>query len=216
VALGRPRAFDLDHALDQALMVFWRRGYENASVAELTHAMGINPPSLYSAFGNKEGLFRKALERYLAVRTRFWDEALTEPTARGMIEHLLRGSVDFLTDACNPPGCLLVRGTTACSDMAQDIHRELIAKRKQGENMVWQRLREAQASGELPSDIDPCGFAGYIATILEGLSIHAAGGATREELQRVVDVTLRAWPAARPGPARRADVVEPQIEPQNA
>jgi AcrR family transcriptional regulator len=194
VALGRPRAFDFDHALDQALMVFWRRGYENASVAELTHAMGINPPSLYAAFGNKEGLFRKALARYLAVRTKFWDDALAAPTARGVIERLLRGTADFLSDACNPPGCLLVRGTVACSDMAQEIHQELIAKRKEAEHSVWKRLQAAKEAGELPADFDPCGFACYIATVLEGMSVHAAGGATREDLHKVVDVTLRAWP----------------------
>jgi AcrR family transcriptional regulator len=194
VALGRPRAFDLDHALDQALMVFWRRGYENASVTELTHAMGINPPSLYAAFGNKEGLFRKALARYLDVRTKFWDDALAAPTARQMIERLLRGTADFLSDACNPPGCLLVRGTVACSDMAQEIHQELVAKRKEAEHSVWKRLQAAKEAGELPDDFDPCGFACYIATVLEGMSVHAAGGATREDLHKVVDMTLKAWP----------------------
>jgi AcrR family transcriptional regulator len=208
VALGRPRAFDLDRALDQALMVFWKRGFEGASVSELTEVMGINPPSLYAAFGNKEGLFRKVLARYLEQRTRFWDEALAAPTARGVIERLLRGSADFMSDACNPPGCLLVRGTVACSDMAQDVHRELVAKRKEAEHAVWQRLVAAREAGELPADIDPCAFAGYIATVIEGMSVHAAGGATREELHRVVDMTLRAWPEA----AR----AEPRVETQHA
>lgn len=201
MAMGRPRAFDLDQALDRALQVFWRQGYEGASVADLTQAMGISPPSLYAAFGNKEGLFRKALERYLAERTRFWDEALTAPTARAMIERLLRGTADFMTDACNPPGCLLVRGTVACSDMAQDIHQELVALRKQAEHSVWKRLEAAKATGELPADIDPCAFAGYIATVLEGMSVHAAGGASREDMHKVVDMTMRAWPATAAAPA---------------
>jgi AcrR family transcriptional regulator len=196
VALGRPRAFDFDHALDQALMVFWRRGYENASISELTQAMGINPPSLYAAFGNKEGLFRKALARYLDVRTRFWDHALAAPTARGVIERLLRGSVEFLTDADNPPGCLLVRGAMTCSDLGKDIQQELIAVRKSAEHAVWQRLATAKETGELPADIDPCAFAGYIAAVLEGMSVHAAGGASREDLHAIVDMTLRAWPEA--------------------
>ena len=107
MAIGRPREFDLDKALDQALEVFWRNGYEGASIADLTEAMGINPPSLYAAFGNKEGLFRKALDRYVEQRTDFWNEALEAPTARGMVEHLLRDSADFLTEECNPPGCLI-------------------------------------------------------------------------------------------------------------
>lgn len=205
MGMGRPRAFDLDQALDQALQVFWRRGYEAASISELTQAMGINPPSLYAAFGNKEGLFRQVLDRYLAIRTKFWDHALAAPTARGVIERLLRGSADFLSDACNPPGCLLVRGAIACSDMAQDIHEELVARRKSGEQAVRERLEQAKSAGELPADIDPCGFACYIAAVLEGMSVHAAGGASREDLHRIVDMTLRAWPADAPA----ADAPEP-------
>ena len=88
--MGRPREFDLDQALDQALEVFWRNGYEGASIADLTAAMGINPPSLYAAFGNKAGLFRKALDRYVEQRTKFWHDAFEAPTARGVVEHLLR------------------------------------------------------------------------------------------------------------------------------
>lgn len=196
MALGRPRAFDMNEALDQALQVFWRRGYEGASIAELTQAMGIAPPSLYAAFGNKEGLFRKVLERYVAVRTRFWDDALAAPTARGMIERLLHGTADFMTDACNPPGCLLVRGTVACSDMAQDVHQELIARRREGERMVCERLLAAKNAGELPDDVDAADLACFFATVLEGMSVHAAGGATREDLHTVADVALRVWPVA--------------------
>ena len=107
--MGRPREFDVELALDKALDVFWRNGYEGASIADLTAAMGINPPSLYAAFGNKAGLFRRALDRYAELRTRFWHEAEEATTARGMVEHLLRKSADFLTEKCNPPGCMLVR-----------------------------------------------------------------------------------------------------------
>ncbi len=159
MTMGRPREFDPEKALDQALEVFWRQGYEGASVTELTHAMGINPPSLYAAFGNKEGLFRKALGRYLAERTRFWNTALGAPTAREVVERLLRGTADFMTDACNPPGCLLVRGTLACSDMAQDIHQELVARRADGEVALRERLDTAKQAGELPTEIHPGDFA---------------------------------------------------------
>ena len=89
MAIGRPRAFDMDQALDRALEVFWRKGYEGTTICDLTAAMGINPPSLYAAFGNKEGLFRKALDRYGALRTAFWEEALNAPTARAVAETLL-------------------------------------------------------------------------------------------------------------------------------
>src|SRR3977135_3622143 len=100
MAMGRPRAFDMDEALERALQVFWRKGYEGASLTDLTEAMGINPPSLYAAFGNKEGLFRKALDRYAVRRTAFWDEALAAPTAREMVAILLRETALFLTEDC--------------------------------------------------------------------------------------------------------------------
>src|SRR3954466_15006944 len=105
---GRPRAFDERKALDAALKVFWRQGYEGASLPELTEAMGINRPSLYAAFGNKEALFRRAIERYVEGPAAHFREALREPTARAVVERLLRGTVDSLTDSRNPPGCFLV------------------------------------------------------------------------------------------------------------
>src|SRR6188474_2575514 len=108
--LGRPRAFDREEALELALDVFWRKGYEGASVSDLTEAMGINPPSLYAAFGNKEGLFRKALDRYQASQGTFWKEALDAPTAFEVVKRLLRGTAERLTDKRNPPGCLIVQG----------------------------------------------------------------------------------------------------------
>ncbi|NVO15196.1 MAG: TetR/AcrR family transcriptional regulator [Rhodoplanes sp.] len=194
MGLGRPRGFDMDEALDRALQVFWRRGYEGASVAELTHAIGINPPSLYAAFGNKEGLFRKVLERYVAVRTKFWDDALATPSPRDMVERLLHGTADFMTEACNPPGCMLVRGTIACSDMAQDVHQELIGRRREGERRLCERLMSAKAAGELPDDLDPADFARFVATVLEGMSIHAAGGASRDDLHKIAATAMRAWP----------------------
>jgi AcrR family transcriptional regulator len=192
--IGRPREFDLDQALDRALDVFWRNGYEGSSIAELTQAMGINPPSLYAAFGNKEKLFRKALDRYVAQRTGFWDEARKAPTARGMVERLLNGTVDFLTAECNPPGCLLVRGAMSCSEAADAISRELTARRAEGEGMLRDRLDQGKAAGELPPDFDPADYARYVMTMLEGMSVRAAGGAGRAELQKVADMTLRTWP----------------------
>jgi AcrR family transcriptional regulator len=193
--MGRPREFDVERALDQALQVFWRNGYEGASIADLTAAMGINPPSLYAAFGNKEGLFRKALDRYAAQRTTFWNDALAAPTARAMVEHLLRESADFLTEACNPPGCLFVRGALSCSAAADAIQRELNARRTEGEVKLRERLEHAKSNGEMPPQLDPADYARYIMTVLEGMSVRAAAGATREELHRVADMALRAWPA---------------------
>jgi AcrR family transcriptional regulator len=191
--MGRPREFDVDQALDQALEVFWRNGYEGASVADLTQAMGISPPSLYAAFGNKEGLFRKALDRYVEKRTTFWQEAVEAPTARQMVERLLAGTVDFLSDECNPSGCLLVRGAMSCSEAADTIARELTARRAEGETILRDRLEQDRAKGTLPPDLDPTDYARYVMTVLEGMSVRAAGGASRDELRKVADMALRNW-----------------------
>ena len=194
-ALGRPKKFDPDRALDQALDVFWRNGYESTSIADLTAAMGINPPSLYATFGNKEQLFRKALDRYIQQRTEFWNEAQRAPTARGMVEHLMRASADFLTEECNPPGCMLVRGAMLCSEAESAMQREMTSRRALGEVALRERLEAAKTAGEVPADFNPDEFARYIMTVLEGMSVRAAGGATRAELHSVAEMALKAWPA---------------------
>jgi AcrR family transcriptional regulator len=193
--MGRPREFDVEKALDQALEVFWRNGYEGSSIADLTEAMGINPPSLYAAFGNKEKLFHKALDRYAAQRVRFWDEARAAATARGMVEHLLRASADFLTEECNPPGCMIVRSAMSCSEAADAIRRELDARRAGGELILRERLERAKDDGQLPDGLEAADFARYIMTVLEGMSVRAASGASRAELHKVADMALRTWPA---------------------
>lgn len=195
MAIGRPRAFDKDKALDRALDVFWRKGYEGASLADLTEAMGINPPSLYAAFGNKEALFRQALDRYQDERGAFQREALAAPTARAAVARLLGGTADFLTDRRNPRGCLMVHGALACGDEASAVRKELAARRAASEAAIRRRLERAKAEGDLPAGAEPAALAGYVATVLEGLAVQAAGGASRKELQRVVEVALRAWPA---------------------
>jgi AcrR family transcriptional regulator len=193
--VGRPRAFDIDQALDRALQVFWRKGYEGTSLSDLTKAMGINRPSLYAAFGNKEALFRKALDRYAEGPAAYTRKALDEPTARAVVERLLRGVIDLLTDPCTPQGCLAVQGALACGDAADAIRQELISRRVAGEAALRQRLERAIADGDLPADADPADLARYVTTISQGMAVQAAGGASREELQRVVAMALRAWPA---------------------
>jgi len=195
VVMGRPREFDVDKALDRALEVFWRNGYEGTSISDLTAAMRINPPSLYAAFGNKAELYRKALDRYLEQRTNYWNEAFEQPTARGTVEHLLRESANFLTEECNPGGCMLVRGAMTCGDAEAALKRELAARRKVGEIKLRERLERAKAKGEMPKDLDPADYARYIMVVLEGMSVSSAGGATRRDLHKVADMALRIWPA---------------------
>src|SRR5262245_51050944 len=136
VKLGRPRAFDVDAALDRALTVFWRKGYEGTSLPDLTRAMGINRPSLYATFGNKEALFRKVLDRYAEGPSAYVREALQEPTARAVAQRLLRGAVGLLTDPRNPRGCLMVQGALVCGGAAESVRRELARRRAASEVAV--------------------------------------------------------------------------------
>ena len=193
---GRPRAFDADKALDRALKVFWRKGYEGASLADLTRAMGINRPSLYAAFGNKEALFRKALDRYAEGPAAFVREALDAPTSRAVVERLLRGAIEAQTDARNPRGCLLVNGALTCGDAAEPVRKELVARRKAGDEALRARFERAITEGDLPPDADAGDLARYVVTVVRGMAVQSASGATREELQRVADLALRAWPGS--------------------
>ncbi|MFD3457667.1 TetR/AcrR family transcriptional regulator [Streptomyces sp. NPDC058691] len=195
MAGGRPRAFDSDTALDRALEVFWRQGYEGTGISDLTKAMGINnAPSLYNAFGNKEQLFRKALDRYADGPARYIREAFAEPTARAAVEALLHGAADATTDPGHPRGCITVQGALACSPGAEAARDELTARRAAGEAALRERLQQAAKSGELPAGSDPEGLARYFATIYQGVAVQAASGATREQLHQIVDMAMTVWP----------------------
>ncbi len=191
---GRPREFDVDLALDRALRVFWRRGYEGATLPDLTEAMGINRPSLYAAFGSKEELFRKALDRYVEGPAAYVREALNEPTARAVADRLLGGAIDLLTDRRNPRGCLVVQGALACGETAESVRRELAARRAAREVALRQRFESARADGDLSAEAEPADLARYVVTVMRGMAVQAAGGATREDLRRVAELALRAWP----------------------
>ena len=193
--LGRPRAFCVKQALDRALRVFWHKGYEGASLSDLTSAMGINRPSLYAAYGNKENLFRKALERYAAGSGEFLRTACDLPTARAVVEHLLLAVADGVTCPDNPQGCLMVRGALASSEAADSVRLELARRRAEGEDLLRQRLERAKAEGDLPASAHPADLARFVTTLYQGMSVQAAGGATREQLRAVARTALAAWPA---------------------
>ena len=191
---GRPRAFDADKALDRALRLFWQKGYEGTSLADLTAALGINRPSLYAAFGDKEALFRKAVDRYAEGPAAYVREALKLPEARAVVERLMRGAVDLLADPRTPQGCLLVQGALSCSKAADPIRRELIARRTQGEVALRKRLERAIREGDLPRDANAADLARYFVTVIHGMAVQAASGAKRQELRRVIQTAMRAWP----------------------
>ncbi len=190
MAMGRPRAFDREAALDQAMDVFWRKGYEGATLAELTRAMGINPPSLYAAFGNKEGLFTAALDRYSARIESYLADILAAPTALEVASRMLHGKADYLTDPANPPGCLYVQGGLACGDDAKNVPAELARRRARAEVALRERFERAAAEGDLPPDAVPAVLASLVMTLIQGMDVRASAGATREELHSLIDLAL--------------------------
>lgn len=195
MALGRPREFDLNQALDRAMDVFWKRGFDAATLPELTAAMGINKPSLYAAFGSKEQLFRKAVERYVSGPAGYVNESMKLPTARAAVKAMLSGAVEMATDPKHPGGCLIIQGAMSCGPDAECLKNEMTALREAGIALVRKRLEAAKRDGELPGSIDCADLARYFATVMHGMAVQAAGGATRKQLQRVVTLALGVWPA---------------------
>jgi AcrR family transcriptional regulator len=192
--MGRARTFDADEALDRAMTVFWTKGYEGTSLSDLTAAMGISRPSLYAAYGNKEELFRKALERYGEGPSSYERDALGLPTAREVAEGLLRGAADVQTDPDTPAGCLATLGTTYCAEDSSPVGKIVIASRLAGHAAIRERFERARAEGDLPPDADPKALTHYIGTVVCGMAVLAASGATRGELERVIELTMRGWP----------------------
>ena len=191
---GRPRTFDRTAALRQAMKLFWAKGYEGTSIADLTAAMAISSPSLYAAFGSKEELFRKALDRYTEGPAASVHEALNEPTARAVVEKMFRATIDMVTNPRTPAGCFMVQGALACGDGASSIQQEVISRRAAGEAALRRRLQRAKKEGDLPSKADPSDLARYVVTVIHGMAVQRAGGATRAQLFRVMKTALRAWP----------------------
>jgi AcrR family transcriptional regulator len=196
--VGRPREFDADKALDRALKVFWRKGYEGASLPDLTRAMRINRPSLYAAFGNKETLFRRAIDRYVDDYASHVREALRQPTARAVVERLWRGTIKLVAGERTPRGCFLVQSALACGEAAESVRREMAKRRAAGEAALRERFERAISEGDLPTDADAANLARFVATVTYGLAVQAATGATAEQLRRTVETALGAWPSDAP------------------
>jgi AcrR family transcriptional regulator len=194
VAVGRPRAFDVDQALARALDVFWRKGYEATSLTDLTTAMDINKPSLYGAFGNKESLFRKAVDLYEREREPAFRAALSEPDARVAIVRFLEATIATHTNPDTPPGCLVVQGALPSGAAVEPIAQELVARRAAAQSAIRQRLERAEAEGQLPAGAEPADLARYLFTLIEGMAAQARDGATADDLRRMVTLALRVWP----------------------
>jgi AcrR family transcriptional regulator len=191
---GRPREFCVESALASALRVFWSRGYEGASMSELTAEMGITKPSLYAAFGNKEALFHKALDLYEREKLAYMRYALDAPTARGVAEKLLRGALEIQMSNCDPKGCLGVISMSACGLEAESIKAEVVKRRASSEAAMIARFERAREEGDLPETIEPVALVRYLTALLQGLSVQAGSGATCQELSQLVETSLSVWP----------------------
>ena len=199
--MGRPREFDEDAALEAAMRVFWEKSYEGATISDLTEAMGINRSSMYAAFGDKEAVFYRVMERYRDGRMSHIMQALAQPSLREAVAGLILGSAEFLATPGNPRGCLLIQGALACSTDTEPVKQRMIDWRKSGEAALKMRLQQAQSEGELPREIRPADFARYLSSVIAGLGIQAANGATRAELRRVAEIALRCIEAGLRGSA---------------
>ncbi|MEU4160852.1 TetR/AcrR family transcriptional regulator [Actinoplanes sp. NPDC026670] len=191
MARGGRRAFDEQAALDVAVEMFWRKGYEGTSIAELTEAMNIRPPSLYAAFGNKKQLFEKVLDRYTEMRCGLPGEALAQPTAREVTVRFLTGLVEAYTAPGRPRGCLMVQAGLASREIAELLE----VRREQVRRAVRHRFEEAVAAGDLPAHTDCAILARYVLVTAEGLAVHAATGAPREELLATAGLAAEVVPA---------------------
>jgi AcrR family transcriptional regulator len=188
--MGRPRSFCTDTVLDRALTVFWRHGYEGTSIAELTAAMGINTPSLYAAFGSKEGLFRAVLERYDAKRKSFMDRVLAGTSAKSVARLFLEGVAEFACDTKgrDPPGCFSVQSGLSCTD--QDIPNALAKYRADKERLLCERFERARKEGDLPKGAN-------------GMCVQASAGSSTKDLLATARLALAAWPAANEPKSKR-------------
>jgi AcrR family transcriptional regulator len=188
---GRPIGFDKDAALEAAMLLFWERGYEGTSMADLTAAMGLNPSSIYAAFGDKHALFSLAAKRYMESRAQYATKALEEPTLKRVVRALFDNTVAFLTTPGHPPTCMTLAGAMGCSVDATPARDLMTEVRKQNQVAIRERLLIARMSGELPKEINVDDYTRYLSTILAGLSVQAANGSTKAELKRTSQMALR-------------------------
>ncbi|APE35932.1 TetR family transcriptional regulator [Nocardia mangyaensis] len=189
---GRPRGFDRDLALRRAMEVFWERGYDSASMTDLTTAMGINSPSLYAAFGDKEALFRAAVDLYSRTEGGHTARALrAEPTAYAAIEAMLRDNVTAYTDPGRPSGCMVVLAGATYATRTAPIRQFLVEARRETGEDIRARLERGVIEGDLAPDTDTAALASFYSTVLYGLSIQARDGVGQAELSAAVDSALR-------------------------
>lgn len=192
---GRPREFCVDQALAEALHVFWAKGYDGASMTDLTEAMGITKPSLYAAFGNKEALFHKALDLYEQEKLEYGRAALEQPTARKVAEYYLRNAIEIHGGTSDPKGCMGLISSLACSPEAESIKADVVRRRASSQRLLVERFERAKAEGDIPAHVDAEGLTSVLYALLQGITVQAGAGATHAELERLVDTSMTLWPS---------------------
>jgi len=189
---GRPREFDVEEALAAALRVFWEKGYDGASLTDLTEAMGITRPSLYAAFGNKEELFKRALDLYETEKLAYVGAALAASTARGVAQRMLDGTIENSTSECR--GCLGVIASVACGSVSSPIQQDVQARAQSARAAMIERMQRAIDEGDFNQPVTAEAITQYMTAVLQGISVQAGAGATRAQLQQVAEATLAIWP----------------------
>ena len=185
------------------MQVFWRKGYESTSIHDLTEAMGINPPSLYAAFGDKEKLYLEAVERYLDCRKEAAGCAFSEePTARASIERLLRGAASELAKPDSPKGCMLTMSAINCD--SPEIQAALAKRRATAKQRMKERIERGIREGDVPRGTDAGALATFFSAIFAGMSMQARDGASLKTLMGTIDAAMRAWPEPEPKAKRKS------------
>jgi AcrR family transcriptional regulator len=193
---GRPRSFDRDAALAQAMLLFWRHGYETTSISDLTAAMGITAPSLYSAFGDKQRLFLEAVQLYAGDPSATAQAIGEAPTALHAARSMLDGAVELFTGDATPPGCLLASATASGSAASAEVQRVIADHRRAVADQLAARIERDLATGALPPGTDAAALAAMVVAVIQGLSVLARDGVPRALLARVADAALHSWPRA--------------------
>jgi AcrR family transcriptional regulator len=196
---GRPLGFDREAALHEAMLLFWRHGYEATSVNDLIKAMGITPPSLYTAFGDKKQLFLEAIQRYLSGPVNSESIIDMAPTAREAAAGLLQASVTGFTGECTPAGCLLASSAISCSPAAADVQRALAEIRLKIEKRLRNKIARDSAMNKLKRTADAESLAGHTMAVIQGMSTLARDGAARAKLSAIASAAMLAWPAQKRG-----------------
>lgn len=192
--MARPREFDEDEVLKASLRLFWEKGYEGTSLSDLMAATGLTKSSLYKAFGSKEALFWRVVERYQRDFLDFRHAALAEPTPRRIAARLLDGITELHSGRVNPVGCLELNTALAGSDDAELIRQELIRGRELFRLRLRDRFEETMAMAPLPPGMTSDDAASFIISLIQGLAVQAKGGASQETARRVVHAALLSWP----------------------